>query len=207
MKLVLDFDDVIFNAKAFKELMFFYLAERGIRNAKEVYEQMRQRERAFSVIRYLDELGIKEEEERDEVYEGIMTPCVWLANKEVIALMEQIGKENIFILSQGDGAFQRDKIERSLGGNVLGSHVVVVPESKTEELKRICHMFNTEEVIFVDDKVEFLNAIPVTNIQNLKTVLFNENGLDTLRSEIRESRRLEQERANQERNTKGPTMR
>jgi hypothetical protein len=205
MKVVLDFDDVIFNTNAFKELMFFYLAERGIRNAKEAYEQMRQREEVFSVIRYLDELGIKEEE-RDEVYEGIMTPCVWLVNKEVIALMEQIGKENIFILSQGDEAFQREKIERAVGDKVLGSHIAIVPESKTEELMRICEMYKDEDVIFADDKLKFLNALPATDIPNLKTVLFNEKGLQTLRAEIEESRRMEKEKANEGQVHGGPEM-
>lgn len=206
MKLILDFDDVIFNANAFKELMFFYLGERGIRNAGEVYEKMREKEEMFSVLRYLEELGIKESE-RDEVYEGIMTPCVWLVNKEVIEIMDQVGIENIFILSQGDEAFQRDKIDRAVGDKVLGSHVAVVPESKTEELKRICEMYKDEDVIFADDKLKFLNALPASSLPNLKTVLFNERGLQTLQAEIEESRRIEGRKANEEQSQAGPKMR
>ncbi len=206
MKVVLDFDDVIFNAGAFKELMFFYLAERGIRNAREVYGQMRQREEVFSVIKYLDELGIKGEE-RDLVYDGIMIPCAWLANKEVIEMMDQVGKENIFILSQGDEAFQRDKIDRAVGDKVLGSHIAIVSESKTEELRKICEAHKDEEVIFADDKVKFLNELPVSSLPNLKTVLFDKNGLETLRAEMVESRRMEEERRSSEISSAGPKMR
>ncbi len=206
MKVVFDFDDVIFNANAFKELMFFYLGERGIRNAWKVYEQMRQREKMFSVIKYLDELGIKEDE-RDEVYEGIMTPCAWLVNKEVIELMEQVGKENIFILSQGEEAFQRDKIDRAVGDKVLGSHIAVVAESKTEELMRICEMYKDEDVLFTDDKLKFLNELPASSMPNLKTVLFDKHGLETLRAEMTESRRMEKEKVDGGHSQAGPKMR
>ncbi len=205
MKVVLDFDDVIFNAKAFKELMFFYLGERGIRNARGVYEKMRHDEKVFSVLAYLDELGINEDE-RDAVYEGIMTPCARLTNKEIIRVMEQVGKENIFILSQGEEGFQRDKIERSVGDKVFGSHVAVVRESKTEELRRICDTYKGEDVIFADDKIEFLNALPATLTPNLKTVLFNERGLETLLAEMEESRRVEGEKVIKEQGSGGPKM-
>lgn len=206
MKVVLDFDDVIFNASAFKELMFFYLGERGIRNAREVYDDMREKEEVFSVLRYLDKLGVKESE-RDEVYEGIMTPCAWLVNKEVITIMEELGEENIFILSQGEEAYQRDKIDRAVGDKVLGSHVAVVPESKTEELRKICETYKDEDIIFADDKLKFLNALPASDLPNLKTVLFNERGLQTLRAEIAESRRMEGGEVVQEQSGGGPKMR
>lgn len=206
MKVVLDFDDVIFNANAFKELMFFYLAERGIKNARNVYDDMRREEEVFSVVRYLDELGIKEEE-RDEVYEGIMTPCAWLVNKEVITIMEELGEENIFILSQGEEAYQRDKIDRAVGDKVLGSHIAIVSESKTEELRKICEAYRDEEVIFADDKAKFLNALPVASLPNLKTVLFDKHGLETLRAEMAESRRVEKEKLSPEISRAGPKMR
>lgn len=206
MKVVLDFDDVIFNASAFKELMFFYLGERGIRNAREVYDDMREKEEVFSVLRYLDKLGVKESE-RDEVYEGIMTPSAWLTDKGVTAVMEEVGRENIFILSQGEEAFQRDKIGRAVGDKVLGSHVAVVSESKTEELVKICETYKDEDVIFADDKLKFLNALPASDLPNLKTVLFNERGLQTLRAEIAESRRMEGREVAQEQSGGGPKMR
>ncbi len=185
MKIIFDFDDVLFNANAFKELMFFYLEERGIRNARELYKQMRKREKLFSPSQYLNELGIKKDE-RATVYEGIMTPCAWLFNKEMVGIMSEIGEENFFIISQGDEAFQEDKIDRAIGDQVLGSHIIIVPDSKREEVIRICMMFKDEDVIFVDDKIEFLNNLPMNELPNLKTVLFDETGLEKLKALVKE---------------------
>lgn len=190
MKVILDFDDVLFNAKAFKELMFFYLEEKGARNARDVYKKMREMEEVFSMPEFLSQL-FPTQEEQDEVYKGIMTPAAWMANKEVLNIIQEVGKDNIFIVSHGNEAFQRDKIERALGDSVLLSHVVVVPGSKADEVGRICAMYSNEDIIFVDDKVLFLNDLPVSDLPNLKTVLFNQHGIETLRAEISESRKAE----------------
>ena len=44
-----------------------------------------------------------------------------------------------------------------------------------------------EEVLFVDDKLSVINKIPVEQCPNLKTVLFSEYGLETLKAEIEDS--------------------
>lgn len=206
MKVIFDFDDVLFNASAFKELMFSFLERYGIKNAKEVYTRMRETEKVFSVARYIDFLGIKENE-KEIIYEGIMTPCAFLVNKELVAIIEEVGKENIFIVSQGDEMFQRDKIDRALSGKVLEGNVVVVSDSKRAEVAKICQMFKDEEIIFTDDKLEFLNDLPVLELPNLKTVLFNHRGTETLCAEIIELRRIEKEKINKESQSGGPKMR
>lgn len=186
MKIIFDFDDVLFDAKAFKELMFFYLEERGIRNARDVYVSMRAPDKTFPVLEYLERLNIPKED-IDTAYEGIVTPAKWLVNQEVLGVAREVGMENIFILSLGEEAFQRDKIERALSEEVLDSHVIVVSTSKREEVVRICMMFKDEEIIFVDDKVEFLNNLPMEELPNLKTVLFNETGLEKLKAAVKEA--------------------
>lgn len=188
MKIIFDFDDVLFDAKAFKELMFFYLEERGIRNAREVYASMRAPEKTFPIIEYLAKLEISKEE-MDTVYEGIITPAKWLVKQEVLDVLSGTGKENAFVVSLGEEAFQRDKIESALGDNVLDSHVIVVSSSKREEIIRIAMMFKDEDVIFVDDKVEFLDNLPMSELPNLKTVLFDETGLEKLKTAVKETRK------------------
>ncbi len=185
MKIIFDFDDVLFDAKAFKELMFFYLEEKGVSNAREVYTSMRARDKTFLVLDYLRSLHIPKEDV-DSVYEGIVTPAKWLVKQDVLSILKKVGKENAFIVSLGEEAFQRDKIEQALGDDVLDSHVVVVSPSKREEIIRVCTMYKDEEIIFVDDKIELLNNLPMSELPNLKTVLFDETGLEKLKSLVGE---------------------
>jgi glutamine synthetase type III len=83
-----------------------------------------------------------------------------------------------------------DKVKSS-GAHDLVSQVVVVDTKKGESLKEICSRYSGEEVIFVDDKLEFVNEVTGNGYENLKTVLFNQNGFDNLVAEINMSRKTE----------------
>lgn len=195
MKLILDFDDVIFNAQAFKDLMFFFLKERGIHNGEDIYKEMRKDGRIFSVAKYLERLHIPESE-REEVYEGIMTPAQWLVKEDVLSIVALVEKEDLFIVSHGDEGFQRDKIERSLGDRVLQSHVVIVNTTKKHEIQHICELYKDEEVVFVDDKTLFLDDLPLKDIPNLTVVLFDNDGMTALMKALQEAKEREEKSKN-----------
>jgi hypothetical protein len=191
MKLILDFDDVIFNAQTFKDLMFFFLKERGIQHGEDVYREMRKSDQLFSVAKYIERLHIPESD-KEEVYEGIMTPAEWLVKEEMLSVFDFVEKENVFIVSQGDEGFQRDKIERALGDRVPQSHVVIVPGTKKHEIQHICELYKDEEVVFVDDKTLFLDDLPLQDIPNLTAILFDEYGSVTLKKALQEAKDREE---------------
>lgn len=86
-------------------------------------------------------------------------------------------------MSQGEKEFQLDKIQHS-NINHLFSEINVVSESKKEMIERICSENQNSSIIFIDDKIEHFKDIDMGKCKNLKTILFDENGLQKLIAEI-----------------------
>jgi FMN phosphatase YigB (HAD superfamily) len=191
MKVIFDFDDVIFDAKSFKVSMFQILAERGYKNLEVTYELARKNGRPFSLHEFIKSIdALLSSEEEEEIYQKILAVSEHMINHEVFAIMKSLGKDNSYIVTSGDSEYQMDKIQRSIGLNVV-REVMLVSGSKKEEIKAICNRHADEEVIFVDDKLHFFNDIDMEACPNLKTVFFGDNGMQTLVAEITESRRME----------------
>ncbi len=200
MKLILDFDDVLFNAKELKEILFASLVSHGIHNAREFYAMARKSGEPFSLRRFLYNVteykganDIHRGVDVDALYNEIMSACSHLGNQELIALVKDSGKDNCYIVTNGDDDFQRDKIRR-LGISALVKEIHVVSGSKKEKIEEICRVFEDEDVIFVDDKNKFFTELDMEACPNLKTVIYNENGLDNLIAEIEASKVSEQSR-------------
>lgn len=187
MKVIFDFDDVIFNAQAFKEIFFRVLERGGYENIREKYETLRKEATPFSLYSFIRQVTVESSEENvNALYTEVMSSCNTLINHEVASIIGRLGKENCYIVTNGDEPFQMDKIERSIG---LGAvrQIIVVSGSKAEIIAMLCKRHKDETVIFVDDKLAFINDIPVSDCQNLKTVLFNKHGLENLEAEINDS--------------------
>jgi FMN phosphatase YigB (HAD superfamily) len=187
MKVIFDFDDVVFDTKRFKETIFAVLDTRGYRSGRSLYNTMRTSGEPFSLLLFISHVTADSSEEHIEaIYEDIVSKSSHFVNNDVVEIMKNIGKENCYIVTHGDEKFQRDKIRESLGEELV-QEVVVVSGSKADAIKKICKQHKEEDVIFVDDKLFFINDLPVSDCVNLKTVLFNEHGLENLKAEIADS--------------------
>lgn len=194
MKVIFDFDDVIFNSKQFKKNMFQILSKEGYTNAEDVYAAFRKTEVPFSLTSFLsDNIGIDSQDVRHRVYEEIMFSCSTCLHQDVVVIMNELTPAHYIIITHGEESFQKEKIARSLG-NTLTSHVVVVPKSKAEAIEKFCKKYPDEQIIFVDDRLDFINGLHFNECPNLKTVLFNENGLENLKAEMLDSRQDELKR-------------
>lgn len=192
MKVIFDFDDVIFNTKHFKEIMFQTLEAAGYKSASTKYADTRKQGGVFSLRSFIAQvIADSSEENVDMLYSEIMNLCRECVNDEVRTLMEKLGQENCYIVTHGDQEFQEEKIRKSIGEGLV-QQVIIVKGSKAEAIKEICDRYPKEEIIFVDDKILFLNDIWFEDCPNLKTVLFNENGIINLHAEINESLRNEE---------------
>ena len=188
MKVIFDFDDVIFDTKGFKVVMFDTLEKRGYHRGRVLYEEMRKEGKPFSLLSFIAKVTADSSEENVEtIYDEMMNSCPRFVNSHVLEVMKQLGKEHCYIVTHGDARFQRDKIQRSVGKELV-KEVVVVSGSKAEAIARFCKQHEDEEIIFVDDKLLFINDLPVSECTNLKTVIFNEHGLENLKAEIEASR-------------------
>lgn len=205
MKLLVDFDDVLFDNAKLKEKFFSVLESHGVKNPRDHYTYERANDRPFSlkgfIARVCKEEGVSADVEA--IYEEVMSVCGELRNERVISLMLDAGIESSYILTSGEEEFQHDKIARSR----IGEHahvIIVVPGSKAEEVERICQKFPNEDIIFADDKEKFFKDIDMTKCPNLKTVLFvGEEGIENFEKEVRAS--LEKEFAKAEQSA-GPKM-
>ncbi len=186
MKLILDFDDVLFNAAGLKEKIFSTLSAHGISNGAELYEGERNSRIPFSLKRFLYRVleqnpGVHVD--TDIVYEEIMSTCKNLVNQEITTYVQSLGKDNCYIVSNGDKEYQNDKITR-VGLDKLVAKVIIVPGSKNTEIELICKEFPNEEVIFVDDKSIYFDDINKEACPNLTTVIYDEHGQANLEAKI-----------------------
>lgn len=187
MKVIFDFDDVVFKAKEFKEVIFSVLEKKGYENVRTKYEEVRNSKNPFSLYFFIKLVTFDSSEINvDNLYEEIMSKCPEMINEEILELITSLGKENCYIVSNGDTEFQMDKIRKSIGEYHF-QEIVVVPGSKAESIVRFCEQHKDEDVIFVDDRLHFINDLHFDKCQNLKTVFYNENGHANLRAEIEDS--------------------
>lgn len=192
MKLILDFDDVLFNnTKGLKIKIFEVLVRHGIVNAESSYLKKREGDTPFSLKSFLHEIiatqgvtGVNEQ----ELYEEICESFPDLVNEPLLALIREmkISRNDCYIVTSGEKEYQYAKIEGS-GIASIFNVARVVGHSKKTEVEKICRDFPGDEIIFVDDKDKFFRELNMEAYPNLKTVLFNEHGLENLKAEIEES--------------------
>lgn len=191
MKVIFDFDDVLFNGKKFKGTMFKVLEDRGYENIEKRYDSWRTSGQPFSLLDFITSLDTSlKDEEKEILYEEILSFSMDCVNKDIFTIMKELGKKHCYIVTNGIPEFQMGKIRRSVGLDSV-QEIVVVSGSKANVVKEICERHKNEEIIFVDDKILYLNDIKTEGCENLKTVLFNENGLENLKAEMKESEKRE----------------
>ena len=190
MKLILDFDDVLMDTSLLKKKISSSLYELGI--SKEIadnYYEQRDKSVPFSLKSFLLSFLKKEKIESVsfvDLYEEIMVICSDILNKEVVQIAKNIGKENSFIVTNGDKEFQMDKIKKS-GIESFFSEIYITNGSKKDIIENICLKNLNEKVIFVDNKIEFFNDLDIERCKNLKTILYDVNGFENLVVEIKKS--------------------
>lgn len=180
MKLILDFDDVLFNnTKQFKERMFSSVAKQGIPRikAEEYYKKIRVNQ--FSLKNFLTVLFNGEKAIIRKVYKEIMKKCPDFLNKKLIELVKKIGKRDCYLVSTGDKEFQHEKIKKS-GTWKLFTEVRITTVSKKDFVEEICEKNKGGKVIFVDDKAVFFADLNMKRYPNLKTVLYDKDGYKKL---------------------------
>lgn len=188
MKLIVDFDDVLFDVSQLKERFFKVLKRHGVKNPEDEYIFERKNDRPFSLRLFLERICKEEvlsETRVESMYQDIMSVCKDLKNIELLEVLKEVGKENCYIVTSGDKEFQMDKITRT-EVDKIAEEVIVVPGSKKAIVESLCLRFPNEKVIFIDDKIKFFDDITMEKCPNLKTILFDTYGLLSVKQEIEE---------------------
>lgn len=179
MKVIFDFDDVLFSATRFrKEALYPFFEKLGIPQADiDAYYQIVRLE-GFSVKNLLAHFKLDE-----NLNESILHNAPIFVNQDLVEIAKSLGKENCFIATFGNESWQIEKIDRS-GITPLFNKIFYTQESKKDFIHDICAQFPEEKIIFVDDKAKHFEDIDFSKCPNLKTVLFDDQGVENLRKEI-----------------------
>ena len=180
MKFIFDFDDVLFdNTKQFKEHMYASLEKAGVPRdkAEEYYKEIGGSQ--FWLKEMLAHFSLKE-----SLYEEILKESKNHVNKELLSIIKKLGRENCYIVTHGYEEWQKAKI-KSAGIDSLFTEITVVSESKKEAVEIICERHKDEKVLFIDDKARHFETLDFTKYPNLKTILYDEQGLEKVMEEIK----------------------
>lgn len=188
VKIIFDFDDTLFDTKKLKENVYSYLEKEGIskNKSKKYHKDIRSFDTSFSLKVFLYSIFKKEKKEIfniEKIYQNILKTCSNLVNKDVLEIAKNIGKENCYIVTDGDEEFQKDKI-RNAGINSMFSQIIVVQGSKKKIIEEICIENKDKKIIFIDDKKKFFDDLDMKLCKNLKTILFTKNNISEIKKEI-----------------------
>src|SRR3989338_5794924 len=143
MKFICDFNGVLFNAKEFIKFMYDYLEKTGTPRSitEEYYKKVGGTQ--FGLKEMLSHFSIDE-----SFYEKILNESLKFNNKELLDVVNKLGKEN----------WQRDKISKTGIGQYF-SEIYVVSESKKGAVEALCKKHEKETVVFVDDKAKYFENL------------------------------------------------
>lgn len=190
MKIIFDFDDVIFDSHAFKQKIFSGLVSSGIPSdiIKDLYISHRSAFSPFTLYKDAAEksgLKISEKSLKNAVTALVQNVDSYI-DVRIIELIKRIGKDNCFVVTAGDKDFQKLKVEASLGGVVVPSHCFYVGHKKSEALIQICEKYKDESIIFVDDKSRYMDEANSLHLKNLHPILYRHDGFEQLSQKIKE---------------------
>lgn len=185
MKIIFDFDDVLFDNVSFKKKVFSYFEKYGL--SSEVCESLYKKHRAYFSLRKLyDEVSIYTGKTFSQNEFAIFREYTFsnfdtYLNSNLVAIIEKVGKENCFILTAGDAQFQNEKIiESGLITHIHKEHILIVKDDKKESLLSLCTLHKDEIFVFVDDKEKHIQGAIDLHLSNLHVVLYDSNGFTRL---------------------------
>lgn len=185
MKLILDFDDVIFDTKSFKIKVFSGLDSSGIsaENVESIYQTQRSSFNITTLYREVIRFAgiVMSQEELEKKIETVLQDLHNYVDERLIQMINNIGKENCYILTAGDSEFQKQKLLFSGISKILtNEQIIIVGSDKKESLRLVCGLHPNEPIIFADDKEINIQDAQSLMIPNLFPIEYDENGFKKL---------------------------
>lgn len=156
----IDFDDVIFNTKQFKEDLKEIFLSFGI--SCDEYDKTYHDENDLGVIKIhdprsqikrLEKIKVISSMELSRGVDEFMEGCPKYIFDDVDKFISKIGKDNIGVLSYGNLDFQNEKILKSGLGNKI-EKIFMTDKLKSEIIGNVLEKHENEVVYFIDDRIE-----------------------------------------------------
>lgn len=163
MTIILDFDDVLFDAAHFKKALAAIFKKHKV-DFWETYNRAKNLKGVFSLGSHL--ALVKKENKRvdiekiekdiDELFEKLQD----FLFHDVIKFLKKFRDEDLILLSWGEKRFQKKKIY-SLGAAFVSlfDKIVIGPVEKAKALDKILKLYRSKPVIFIDNSLQELESI------------------------------------------------
>lgn len=167
LKIFLDFDDAMFNTKAFKEKFIGVFQKHGV--SKEDFDKSYKDyptvvKRNISKydprmqIRVLEKrLGIEGKRLKRDINKFLSGTDKFITS-DVLPFLKKFKKKNLFLITYGDAYFQKIKI-RNCGIRKYFSKVVVTDKLKAEEITKLADNVEKETFVFIDDRADQIESV------------------------------------------------
>jgi FMN phosphatase YigB (HAD superfamily) len=163
MKIVLDFDDTIFNTRELIQCFFWVFKQVGFSSEEffNGFEMVRKKRRDFDLPTFVDLLNEKKPFDKKSVksqLDAIVDKSDILVYPDFLEFVRKFDKDSLMILSFGTTPFQKTKIERS---NILPffGEVIITDKNKDEDIGLILKKYNHEKIFFVEDKATQIDMV------------------------------------------------
>jgi FMN phosphatase YigB (HAD superfamily) len=169
MKIILDFDDVLFNTKEFRSDLKNIFLKNGV--PKKVFERCyygsakitKRKLEKYDVIRHIQaiekEMGIRADNIKKGI-DGLIKNCQKYIFNDSIVFLNSFSKKNLFLISYTNTRFQNSKISKS-GIKNFFRKIILTEGLKSEGIKKLKKdlELKREAIYFLDDRVEQIEDI------------------------------------------------
>ena len=166
MKIILDFDDTIFNTHGLMRDVCTVFNSSGFQEEQfwDAYQECKEKAGDFNpeiIIDLLDKIKPFDKIEIKQKIDLILDNSKDYVYPNFFSFARSFNKKDLILLSFGEINFQGTKIENS-GVNPFFSKVLITQKNKIENLKPICEKYLEEKIFFIDDKAKQIDKIKKT---------------------------------------------
>ena len=163
MKIILDFDDTIFNTYKLTQ-EFIKIFEKAGFTKKEFYAnyQITQEktgdfdlETAFDLF---SELKSFNREKIKEEINSILSKTNDFIHSDFFGFADSFDKKNLILISCGIASSQKTKIENSKITHFFNK-IIITPENKVKSFENISQKYKNEKIFFIDDKANQIDLV------------------------------------------------
>lgn len=170
MRIFIDFDDVLFNTKQLTRDIINVFEKNGVSEEifKKYYKDPTAEKKKNIVRKYSPYDQIKRIDKKEINTKGIKKELPKIIKdtrkylfEDGVRFSKELKDEGLYIVSFGDGRFQKEKINNS-GIAKYFKKIIIVDVSKAVAIRKILkneNIKNGEALIFIDDREKFLKDI------------------------------------------------
>ncbi len=163
MKIVLDFDDTIFNTYGLLNDFLKVYKKAGFREEEfySGYEKVKERFKDFDLKLIMDVLYDLRQFDKNKARERIA--CILektdsYVYSDFVDFTKNFKKINLTLLSYGTTKFQKEKIEKSKIVPLL-NEIIITENDKADDFENITRKYGSEKIFFIDDRADQIDSV------------------------------------------------